>query len=105
VQNNKKINTFFLPHLSDTFPATRFRTAFTMPKLAIKDKISVLDSMWNMSLPINGTTVCSRPTIAPTNAFTNTRIKNWLMFGLRPNLMVFESSLLFFPPGLSLTNQ
>jgi hypothetical protein len=27
------------------------------------------------------------------------------MFGLRPNLMVFESSLLFFPPGLSLTNQ
>ena len=38
-----KTNTFFLPHLSEKFPAKRFKIALTIPKLAIKDRIKVLD--------------------------------------------------------------
>jgi hypothetical protein len=41
--NYPKINMFFLPHLSDIFPAKRFKNAFTNPKLAIKDTIKALE--------------------------------------------------------------
>ncbi len=84
----------FLPHLSDIFPAKRFKTALTAPKLAINDTISVLDSIPNSFLPISGITVCSRPIIAPTNALTKTRIENWFMFGRKPSLI--EGTLLLF---------
>ena len=69
-------NTLFLPHLSAKLPAYKLRRAFTRPKLAINDRIMALDSMPNSSLPISGTTVCSRPIIAPTKALTTMRITN-----------------------------
>jgi hypothetical protein len=64
----------------------------TAPKLEINDTIRVLDSIPNSFLPISGTTVCSRPIIAPTNALTRTRIRNWFMFAFRPNLIAGELS-------------
>jgi hypothetical protein len=78
---------FFLPHLSDILPAKRFKTALTAPKLAINYTINALDSIPNSFLPISRTTVCSKPTMAPTNALTKTRTRNWLMFGRKPNLI------------------
>ena len=59
-KSQPNINTFFLPHLSDSLPAKRFKTAFTAPKLAMKDNIIAFDSMPKSSLPIRGSTVCSK---------------------------------------------
>ena len=85
--NHPNTSILFLPHLSDILPANRFKTALTAPKLAINETINALDSIPNSSLPMSGTTVCSRPIIAPTNALTKTRMENWLIFCLKPRLI------------------
>lgn len=54
----------------------RFRIALTAANLAMNDTIIAFDSIPNSFLPISGTTVYSSPIIAPTNAFTKTRIRN-----------------------------
>jgi hypothetical protein len=100
--NHPHTNILFLPHLSDILPANRFRRALTAPKLAINDTINTLDSIPNSFLPISGTTICSRPIIAPTNALARTRVENWFMFGRRPNLIGME--ILLLPQYTCLSN-
>src|SRR5260221_3437525 len=53
---------FLRPQASASWPETRFVTALTTPKLTIKDVTETVEASWNVSLPISGTNVRSRPT-------------------------------------------
>ena len=50
--NRPNIKTIFYLYLSDRLPTNRLRTAFIIPKLAIKDNITVLDSYQILLFPI-----------------------------------------------------
>src|SRR6266850_2079471 len=73
----------FRPARSDQRPAATFVTAFTTPKLTMKDRIAAFDAKPNSRSASSGKTARSRPTIPPTNALTTTSSENWRQ--LRPN--------------------
>ena len=78
--------TFFLPKRSARPPAKRLESAFTSPKVMMKEKIAVFRTSPNSCDPTSGTTVRSRPTMPPTKALTSTRSANCRQFSLSPSL-------------------
>src|SRR6266545_5145038 len=75
----------FRPMRSDTRAAIRLTTAFVTPKLTINDVTAVLELSPNSCSPRSGSTVRSRPTIAPTKAFRKTRSENCGRFSRSPS--------------------
>ena len=55
----------FRPTRSDRRAATRLRSALVTPKLTMNETIAVFDARPNSRSPMSGTTVRSRPTMAP----------------------------------------
>src|SRR2546428_10676906 len=74
----------FRPKRSLKRPAKRLARAFTMPKLAIKDRIAALDATPNWLSARIGSTTRSMPTMAPTKALMRTSKENWCKFSLIP---------------------
>ena len=66
----------FRPTRSDRRAATRFSSALVTPKLTMNETIAVFDARPNSRSPMSGTTVRSRPTMAPTKALISTRSEN-----------------------------
>ena len=75
----------FRPMRSDIRAATRLMTAFVTPKLTMNDVIAVFELRPNSCSPRSGSTVRSRPTIAPTKAFRKTRSPNCGRFSRSPS--------------------
>ena len=73
------------PNRSPNCPAKKLVSAFTMPNVAMKESAAVLEARPKSRSAMSGRTVRSRPTIAPTNAFTSTRSQNCRQFARRPN--------------------
>src|SRR6266849_1460780 len=74
----------FRPTVSDQRPAARLATAFTTPKLTMKERMAAFDARPNSRSASNGSTARSSPTIPPTNALTTTSSENWRQFRLNP---------------------
>src|SRR6266496_608229 len=83
--NQPATNICFRPSRSENRPANKFASALTIPKLTIKERVSDLDVSPKSALAISGTTVRSKPTIAPTNALTMTSSVNCCQFASRPS--------------------
>src|SRR6516165_4911019 len=78
---------FFRPQLSASCPETRFVIALTVPKLMMNEVIATVEASWKVSLPINGTSVRSRPTMPPTNPLISTSSANCCQFSRSPSAM------------------
>src|SRR2546428_10496961 len=75
------------PIRSASWPAKRFASAFTTPKLMRKERTTVFETRPKSAWAMSGTTVRSSPTIAPTNALTTTSSANWRQLAPRPSRM------------------
>src|SRR3990170_3628675 len=75
----------FRPTTSEARPAKRLLRALTAPKLMMKERMTLLEARPNSCSPRRGTTVRSRPTMAPTKALTNTRSANFGRLARRPS--------------------
>src|SRR5213593_4505871 len=64
------------PMRSDARAATRLMTAFVTPKLTMNEVMAVFEVSPNSCSPRSGSTVRSKPTMAPTKAFSTTRRVN-----------------------------
>src|SRR6266568_2853304 len=73
------------PIRSPRRPAKRFASAFTTPKLMMKESTAVVDARPNTWWPSSGTMLRSRPTIAPTKALTITSSVNCCQLARRPS--------------------
>ena len=65
-------------------PAPRFVNAFAKPKATMNDSTAALDARWKSSRPTSGSVERSSPTMAPTNALTNTSSENCAAFSRSP---------------------
>jgi len=72
------------PYRSPSRPATKLVAAFTTPKVATKESTAPRDASPNSASARRGSTVRSRPTMAPTKALTRTSSRNWCQFSRRP---------------------
>jgi len=81
------------PYRSASAPETRLAHALTMPKLMIKLTATVLSNRPNSLVPTSGTTVRSRPTMPPTNAFISMSSPNCPALALRPKRTAEAPSL------------
>ena len=70
---------------SDTRAATRLMTAFVTPKLTMNEVMAVFEVSPNSCSPRSGNTVRSKPTMAPTKAFSTTRRVNCGRFSRSPS--------------------
>src|SRR2546422_2328402 len=75
------------PIRSASWPAQRFASAFTTPKLMRKERTTVFETRPKSAWAISGRTVRSSPTMAPTKALTTTRRANWRQLAPRPSRM------------------
>src|SRR6058998_1812951 len=75
------------PIRSASWPAKRFASAFTAPKVMRKERTTVFETRPKSASAISGRTVRSSPTIAPTNALTTTSSANWRQLAPRPSRM------------------
>src|SRR2546421_10135662 len=75
------------PTRSASWPAKRFASAFTTPKLTRKERTTVFETRPKSAWAISGRTVRSSPTMAPTKALTTTRRANWRQLAPRPSRM------------------
>src|SRR5437870_2970208 len=75
------------PIRSASWPASRFASAFTTPKLMRKERTEVFEARPKSAWAIRGRTVRSSPTIAPTNALTTTSSANWRQLAPSPSRM------------------
>src|SRR2546425_806005 len=75
------------PIRSASWPAKRFASAFTTPKLTRKERTTVFETRPKSAWAISGRTVRSSPTMAPTKALTTMSNANWRQFGPRPSRM------------------
>src|SRR6266508_2214047 len=66
-------------------PAKKLVSALTTPKVAMKESAALLLARPNSTCASRGSTVRSRPTIAPTNALTSTNSQNWRQLARRPS--------------------
>ena len=76
------------PTRSASVPAPRFISAFDAPKATTNVRMAVFELSPKSSSPISGSTVRSRPTIAPTSALIATSNVNWPAFARRPSRTV-----------------
>jgi len=74
------------PTRSATAPAATLISALDRPKLAMNESTAGVEERPNCCVPTSGSTVRSRPTIAPTNALRRTRIENWPRLARNPSL-------------------
>src|SRR5881628_1226428 len=75
------------PIRSASWPAKRFASAFTTPKLTRKERTTVFETRPKSAWAISGRTVRSSPTMAPTKALTTTSSANWRRLAPRPSRM------------------
>src|SRR5437667_9501304 len=75
------------PIRSASWPAKRFASAFTAPKVMRKERTTVFETRPKSAWAISGRTVRSSPTMAPTKALTTTRRANWRQLAPRPSRM------------------
>src|SRR3989441_11933600 len=75
------------PIRSASWPAQRFASAFTTPKLMRKERTTVFETRPKSAWAISGRAVRSSPTMAPTKALTTTRRANWGPLAPRPSRM------------------
>src|SRR6266498_4448574 len=73
------------PIRSENRPANKLASALTIPKLTIKESVSDFEVSPKSDSAMRGTTVRSRPTIAPTNALTITSRVNCCQFASKPS--------------------
>src|SRR5438876_28341 len=73
------------PIRSASRPANRLASALTMPKLTRNDRTIVLEASPNSCPAMRGTTVRSRPAMAPTIALMTTTSTNWRQLAPRPS--------------------
>src|SRR6266511_4564553 len=71
--------------MSVSRPAKRLISALTTPKVTMKESTALLLARPNSTCASRGSTVRSRPTIAPTNALTSTNSQNWRQLARRPS--------------------
>src|SRR5438309_4326854 len=83
----------FRPARSDHRPAARFVTAFTTPKLTMKDRIAAFDARPKSRSASSGNTARSSPTIPPTNALTTTSSENWRQLRFNPSARLASASV------------
>src|SRR5574341_513410 len=96
--NQPRMSTLLRPQVSPNRAAKRLQRALTTPKLTMKETMPVLEVRPNSRSPMRGTTVRSRPTMAPTKALISTRSENWPRFSCRPNRMSGPSVAICLPP-------
>ena len=75
----------FRPTRSASTPAPRFVNAFATPNATTKERIAAREASPKSSSPTRGRTLRSRPTIAPTSAFTPTRSENCAALARSPS--------------------
>src|SRR3989454_6980893 len=73
------------PIRSASWPAKRFASAFTTPKLTRKERTTVFETRPKSAWAISGRTVRSSPTMAPTKALTTMSRANWRQLAPRPS--------------------